>query len=229
LTIEDRLRLDRLINRAAGYLRGYPTDAVENIQQRLLTLAKAAEGPVDMGLQLTVGPGIDEIQHLPAARADRVILEATPVPRTELSGKCDHRVLVLSDREVRLYESVAGELYEVRDGTFPLHQGPKGPTGSEASPHLAVPRPLPDRRRGPSRQAGRRALLARADAALHRYVSTRPTPLVIVGLTRQLRQFVYGTVHAGLIVAQIPGNYERTRATELAAVVNRCLAARRAI
>ena len=56
LTIEDRERLDRLINRAAGYLRGYPTDTVERTIDRLRELAvKAAREPVTNGLQLTVG------------------------------------------------------------------------------------------------------------------------------------------------------------------------------
>jgi Bacterial archaeo-eukaryotic release factor family 3 len=232
LTTEDQQRLDRLIDRAAGYLRGYPTDTVARTVERLRRLAaKAATSPVSNGLQLTVGPDVDDIEAVPAVSADRVILEGTSLPRTQLSGRCDLRVLVITDDEVRLYEGAGGELYEIRDGAFPLSRGPADRTRHGTLPSIAPPRPFSDRRRSRSRHrgAGREALLARADAALHRYVSTRPTPIVVVGSTRNLRLFRYVTAHSGLIVAQITGNYGRTRAGQLAAVVNRRLAARRAI
>jgi hypothetical protein len=228
LVERDRQRLHRLIDRVSGYLRGYPPDTIDGTLGRLRALAdRSAQTPVDSGLQLTVGPGIDQIKQLPTVLADRVILEPSPAPvgiqSSPLASAGDpasHRVLVLDDHEIRLYEAVDGTLYEVRDGSFPVRP-------SQAS---SSPRPFRDRKRSRRyRRAGRRALYSRADAALGRYTGTRPVPLVVVGMTRHLRLFRDITNHADLVIAEISGNYGRTPAAVLAPVVNRRLAARRAI
>jgi hypothetical protein len=227
----DRLKLHRLVNRVAGYLRGYPPDTIDDVMGRLRALAQSgSEAPVEGGVQLTVGPGLDEVRHLPTAQIDRVILEPTPVPvaiRPTLgSDPADHRVLVLADHEIRLFDSVRGALYEVRDGVFPV-------TGT---PVVSGPRPFRDRDRdrrpggvGGRRQQRRRRLCARADEALTRSVSTRPAPVVVVGSRRDVRMFREITGHADLIVAEVTGNYGRTPPNVLAPIVNRRLAARRAI
>jgi hypothetical protein len=81
LTGPDRDRLHRLINRVAGYLRDYPPEAVDDTLRRLRSLAdNVLAGSVEGGLQLTVGPGVDEIKLLSTARADRLILEPTRTP-----------------------------------------------------------------------------------------------------------------------------------------------------
>jgi hypothetical protein len=218
----DRQRLDRLIDRVAGYLRGYPPDAVDETLGRLRALAdQGSDGPVDHGLQLTVGPGVDELKPLPAARADRVILEPSPGPAgLGRFREPEYGVLVLTDHEVRLYEAVGGALYEVRNGSFPLHR-------SDAPMHAPTNAPTNSART--SRQTKRRAFFLRADAALARYVSTRPVPIVLVGLSRHLRLFAELTAQADRIVAEVPGNYGRAPASALAPIVNRRLAARRAI
>jgi hypothetical protein len=227
----DRLKLHRLVNRVAGYLRGYHPDAIEDIMGRLRALAtRGSEAPVEGGLQLTVGPGVDELRHLPTAQIDRVILEPTPVPvamRPPLGGdSADHRVLVLADHEIRLFDSVGGTLYEVRDGLFPVTGAPV-PSG---------PRPFRDRDRdrrpggvGGRRQQRRQLLCTQADEALTRYISTRPAPLVVVGSRRDVRFFRELTDHGDLIVADVTGNYGRTPPNVLGPIVNRRLAARRAI
>jgi hypothetical protein len=186
---------------------------------------------VEGGVQLTVGPGLDELRQLPSAQIDRVILEPTPVPvaigPSLGSDTADHRVLVLADHEIRLFDSVRGTLYEVRDGVFPI-------TGPAV---LSGPRPMRERDRDPRaggrgvggrRQRRRLHLWARADEALTRYLSTRPAPLVVVGSRRDLRLFRELTDHGDLIVAEVNGNYGRTPPNVLAPIVNRRLAARRA-
>jgi Bacterial archaeo-eukaryotic release factor family 3 len=224
----DRQRLHRLINRVSGYLRGYPPQTIDGTLGRLRALAdQGSRAPVDSGLQLTVGPGIDEIKQVPMARADRVILEPSPSPvgiqssPLALAGDpASHRVIVLDELEIRLYEAVDGTLYEVRDGSFPIR-----PSQVPSSP-----RPFRDRKssRG-HRRAGLRALFFRADTALDRYTGTRPVPLVVVGLSRHLRLFRDVTKHVDLVIAEVSGNYGRTPAADLGPIVNRRLAARRAI
>jgi hypothetical protein len=220
LTGRDRQQLDRLIERVSGYLRGYTPDTIESTLGRLRALAdQGLEASVESALQLTVGPGIDEIKQLPTARADRVILEPSAAP-VRTAEPADTYVLVLADHEVRLFDAVGGALYEVRNVSFPLRH----PSST------ASPRPFRDRHRGGrQRQASRQALFGRADAALDRYISTRPAPLVVVGLSRHLRLFRDITQHADLIIAEVSGHYGRTPPSDLAPIVNRRLAARRAI
>jgi hypothetical protein len=51
----------------------------------------------------------------------------------------------------------------------------------------------------------------------------------VVGLSRHLRLFRDVTTHDDLVIAEVSGNYGRTPAAVLAPVVNRRLAARRAV
>ncbi|MER7070337.1 hypothetical protein [Terrabacter sp. NPDC000476] len=139
---------------------------------------------------------------LPEAVVDRVVVDPTFATRDlvrALHRTPRHVVLVLTEREARLFDGVGDSLTPAHSTAFPLVR-------------------RDDRGRATSTGADRRtdAFLRTVDRALGTYLRLHPAPLVLIGTARTLARF--GGISANLrrLAGRIHGSHARTPLPELA-------------
>lgn len=180
---------------------------------RLQELAQQArEGPTEAGLGLFLGAQVALVVTFPFPVDDEVVVDgALPARATQPAlGWPEYRVLVLSEREARLFEGAADRLVERKSDGFPVR---------------AQPLPCP-RQRGRGRQAKlashRAEALARhlraVDRALGRAAQERPAPLVLAGVEHQAAAFRRSSTHAASVLGRMPGAHLASSPERLAAL-----------
>ncbi|MGY1735517.1 baeRF3 domain-containing protein [Geodermatophilus sp. SYSU D00684] len=187
MTDDDARRLQRLAAQAADRLTrdgAHPplADAVAG------AVTAARHGPTGAGIAVYVNGVVREVVRLPVPVADRVVVDPTFATRDlvrALHRTPRHVVLLLSGREARLLEGVAGELRPPPRSAFPLT----------------------------ARDEDADAFLRRVDRALGTHLRLHPAPLVLVGGGRATARFrrlsrntarLAGTVPADLTRAPLP-------------------------
>lgn len=143
---------------------------------------------------------------LPVEVQDRVVVDPTFATRDlvrALHRTPRHVVLVLSEREARLYDGVGGVLRPAATGTFPLRR--------EAS----VRGRHPDRPQ--LRETETLGFLRSVDTALGTYRAQHPSPLVLVGPPRVLAALTGVARHLGRLAGTVSGNHISTPLDSLSA------------
>ncbi len=154
-----------------------------------------------------------QVLTLPFSVRARVVIDETFATRDLAAGWARsprYRVLVLSEKPTRLFNAVADQLIEVRHGGFPVViEGALG----EPLPSGAYP-PHASRSNEAHRQFFRHV-----DRALGKVSAADPTPVVVVGLERDLAYYDEVTGHGELIVGRVQGDHHETAPRELGAIV----------
>lgn len=222
MTVTDHTRLQDLIDQIPGQLRKLDTSATRIIVTALNRLAdRVAAEPVDQAIGLFVGPRTQRALRIGVPVLDRAVVEQTFVTRDlvrALQRTPRHLVLVFTDREARLFESVNGALRPATGTAFPY-----------AAPRTRRPRrTTADRPR--LEQADSAAFLREVDRRLAPYRAVHPSPLVLVGPESLLTGFVNTGRHLHRLAGTVPGHHIDIPLDRLAAltrpVVQRYLASR---
>ena len=205
----------RLVGRDITRLTTLVTDAVRRLEtefgqpaarplaERLRHLAiDAAERPSRTGLALYVSSGHASSWALPVPVQDRTVVDPTFATRDlvrSLHRTPRHVVLVLTDREARLFDGIDEHLLPTVGAAFPLTAGTRGREAGRR----------PQRTRDHSSES-KDAFLRTVDRALGTYLRLHPAPLVLVGAQRTLARFLGLSRNTGRLAGTIYGSHART-------------------
>ena len=239
----DRSRLRGLARQVADRIAA--EDAGSDAHQHLLheldrVVDAAAADPTGAAVALFVNASTSLRLTLPVEVVDRAVVDPTFATRDlvrAMHRTPRHSVLVLSERQVQLYEGVFGSLRPAPGRRFPLERGrdDRAPRGRH-----------PDRPR--LRDAEVTAFLRDVDDALGAHLAARPMPLIVVGPAKLLTIFTGLSRHLGRLAGTVTGNlagaplgqlaarirpvvesYLRSRETEALALVDRRVGEGRAV
>lgn len=199
----DRLRrlVDSAVRRLSAELEPAESEPVADRLQTLLI--EALDGPADRAVALFVGWGTARLHHLPVDVTDRVVVDPTFATRDlvrALHRRPRHLVLVLAAGAARLLESDGITLRDVGRTTF--------------TPDGAGARGVRSGRRPDVRTA-----LREADRALGAVIGRRPAPVVVVGVSRLVAEFLGLTRHRSAIAGTVRGSHLRSPAMTLEPLV----------
>jgi hypothetical protein len=212
MTSIDAARLDRLVAAAARRLRDevehHPIEPVLARLQRLA--AEARHVRPSRAVALFASFHHDALVVVPVDVVDRVVVDPTFATRDLVRGLAARprvRMVVVSERTVRLLEGSAGALAEV---DLALPEAPS-PDGSARGGRGRRNRPTAeDRRRDATR-------LRHAAAAVRARQSADPLPVVVAGVTRQIAAWASEFGDDG-VVGTIPGSHDVTPIARLDAL-----------
>jgi Bacterial archaeo-eukaryotic release factor family 3 len=208
-------RLSRLVAEARERLRAeLGSDGATDLVRQLETLSRdAMDRPTRGAVALYVSPGHRSAWGLPVAVVDRTVIDPTFATRDlvrSLHRTPRHVVLVLTEREARLFEAVADTMLPPPTGPFPLvSRASRVDRPGRASRH---PRASRDDVDGDF-------FLRTVDQALGTYLRVHPAPLVLVGATRTLTRFTRLSRNLGRLAGTVPGSHLRTPLPALAALI----------
>jgi len=215
LTSRDAVRLHRLVDVACRRLRSEPDQELATAlakRVRHLTVA-VRRSSTTRAMALFVSEDHCEVVYLPAAVADRVVIDPTFATRDLVRLLADHpryRLVALSDHGARLFEGRPGELAEITTGQFPI-------TLRSTPEHNDR-----GRRFGRDRSSGRDAALRAHLRAVDHFLSSRmahdPLPLILAGVSRQVATFRQVTRRETSIIGTIAGNHDRSSPARLDAL-----------
>jgi hypothetical protein len=134
---------------------------------------------------------------------DRAVVDPTFATRDlvrSLHRTPRHVVLVLTDREARLFDGIDDHLLPTIRSAFPLTSGTRGARGVGRRPQ----------RTGDHSSESKEAFLRSVDRALGTYLRLHPAPLVIVGARRTLARFLALSRNTGRLAGTIHGSHART-------------------
>lgn len=205
-------RLEQLVDDAARRLRlEFGPSVATDLRGGLLELARdAAERPTRSSVALYLSSRHSSAWGLSQPVVDRVVVDPTFATRDlvrSLHRTPRHVVLVLTEREARLFDGAGDTLLPSFAGPFPLvDRTPRrhGRTG-RGSPGAE------DQRRD--------AFLRTVDRGLGTYLSLHPAPLVLVGAGRTLAAFTRISVNLGRLAGTVPGSHARTPLPTLARLI----------
>ena len=214
MTHVDAARLDRLV--AAAERRLWVEVAHHPIEPVLARLARLAQDaktrPTTRAVALFASFHHDALVDLPVGVVDRVVVDPTFATRDlvrALAARPRVRVVVVSDRTVRLLEGASGGLVEI-DLTLPSPA-----TGTGASRGRRSRRSREDgelrRRRGSAR-------LRHAATVVRARHTADPLPMVVVGVTRQVAAWT-GVFGDDAVVGTVPGSHDTTSVARLDVLV----------
>lgn len=206
LTAADGARLTFLVAEAVTRLESeVGRDAAATLRDGLTGLAEdALRRPSRAGLALYVSASHASAWSLPVTVVDRTVVDPTFATRDllrSLHRTPRHLVLVLTDREARLFDGFGDTLLPALGGAFPL----------------ATPPARPRRQGGRSARGGAQsddeavdAFLRTVDRALGAYVALHPAPLVVLGAQRVLSRFLNLSRNLGRLAGTLHGSHART-------------------
>ena len=178
--------------------------AVRPLAERLRERANdAAERPSRAGLALYASSSHSSSWALPVPVQDRAVVDPTFATRDlvrSLHRTPRHVVLVLTDREARLFDGIHDHLLPTIGGAFPLTASTRGSRAGGRRPQ----------RTGDHSSESKDAFLRSVDRALGTYLRLHPAPLVIVGAQRTLARFLGLSRNTGRLAGTIPGSHART-------------------
>ena len=207
----DAAKLDRLVA-AAGrrMVAEAPHLVIEPVLARLHRLSEEARRqPTGWAIALYASDDHDAAVVLPIAVVDRVVIDPTFATRDLVRSLARHprvRLVVASERHVRVLEGWSGQLTEVRlDGL--------------ASPTTGHDRGDRSRAFGREADRGRRARSAVRARRAADVVTARhrrdPLPLVLAGGRRQIAVWRKVPSIAEALIGIIPGNHDETPIAQL--------------
>ena len=211
LTARDADRLDRLV-RAVGRRMAHeaPHHSVEPVLARLHRLTDEVRAArTGRGIALFASDEHDAAVVLPITVEDRVVVDPTFATRDLVRSLARHprvRVVVASERRVRILEGWSGQLVEV--GVLPSAAATAGRGRGDRG--LGVRRDVDRVRRARTGLEVRRA--TEAVAARQR---RDPLPLVLAGVGRQVAAWKGVPVIADALIGSIPGNHDGTPVAQL--------------
>lgn len=200
-------RLARLVMQACDRLDSElgAADAA-SLRDRLEALSRdAMTRPTRDGVALYVGESHASAWALPVAVLDRAVVDPTFATRDlvrALHRTPRHVVLVLTDREARLFDGVGDTLLPAVTGPFPL-------VGARP-PRAGRPSPATSRSRVTEVDDEGEAFLRTVDRALGTYLRLHPAPLVLVGAPRTTARFRHLSRNVGRLAGTISGSHART-------------------
>jgi hypothetical protein len=211
LSSVDAARLDRLVAAAGRRLRTevahHPIEPVLARLQRLSVDARSVA--TGRSVALFASFHHDALVVVPVDVVDRVVVDPTFATRDLVRGLAARprvRVVVVSERTVRLLEGCAGALVEIDLALpeVPSADGSRGGRGRRNRPAAE------DRRRDATR-------LRHVAAAVHARQSVDPLPVVVAGVTRQIAAWTSEFGDDG-VVGTIPGSHDVTPIARLDAL-----------
>lgn len=213
----DAVRLARLVTRAEERLAAEcPPELRGRLAGRLRDLAADAAGRrTRSAVALFAADDHASSWSLPVGVADRVVVDPTFATRDlvrALHRTPRHVVLVLADREARLFDGVGDTLLPAVSSAFPLVSD--RPRGGVTAARLGRAR---GRRR--DRAGDDDTFLRSVDAALGSYLATHPAPLVVAGTRRTVASFTRVSRNAGRLAGTLVGSHARTPLPTLVTLV----------
>jgi len=208
-------RLSRLVAEAGQRLRSELDSAqARELEQSLEALSQDAMArPTRGAVALYVSSAHRSAWGLPMTVVDRIVIDPTFATRDlvrSLHRTPRHVVLVLTEREARLFDAVADTMLPPPSGPFPLVS-----TGSRPGrPGRVSARP-----RATAVEVDGDAFLRTVDRALGTYLRLHPAPLVLVGAQRTLTRFTHLSRNLGRLAGTVPGSHLRTPLPVLAALI----------
>jgi hypothetical protein len=218
-------QLEKVIKQAKDQLQNKYTDAV------ITPLKQAIDdlfGQIDFmhnsaGIGLFVSPTIKTLIHFFFPVREKVIIGDSFEIRELIYDSfynIPYSVLMLSQKEARLFDGLLNMLTEVTDGQFPkkntaTYEYSKPTRGSSYVGHAFVKEFEKDK--SVLEEIRLKSFLHETDEFLNQYVRIE-TPLIITGEAKDLSYFNILTTHIKNIACQIPGNYSTYNNTELGAL-----------
>lgn len=197
MTNGDAARLERLQSRALGRLREEgllnAADPLVNALDRLVH--EAVTSPTDRAVAIYASAAVARSVRLPIEVADREVVDPTFATRDlvrALHRTPRHVVLVLSAHRAMLFDGAGGRLAPVSSSHFPM-----------------------DLRTMPSGDGTVR--LRAVDRALGTYLHLHPSPVVLLGPTKQVAAFRATSRHLQRLAGCVIGSFEHADLEELAA------------
>jgi Bacterial archaeo-eukaryotic release factor family 3 len=151
---------------------------------------------------------------LPVRVVDRAVVDPTFATRDlvrALHRTPRHVVLVLTDREARLFDGVGDVLLPALPGPFPIV--------AARLRRKDRPRRSRGKRRVTEVRDEREAFHRTVDRALGTYLRLRPAPLVLVGASRTLARFTHLSRNLGRLAGTVHGSHVRTPLPMLASLI----------
>jgi hypothetical protein len=213
---EDQIRLRNLIRQAKErLLREFEKREVAPLISRL----EVWGGTIDFasfseGLALFVSRDFDQAITLPYTLPERVVVDETFLTRDlvfAMNRAQRYWVLALSEKPTRLFEGCREALLESMTGGFPLmHEGPGGEQSLPGGFGI---------RKSAYRDEYMRQFFRKVDSALRPLAMDNQMPLAVAGVDRYLAFFGEVTQHRELIIATLPGSYDKASAHELGRLI----------
>ena len=215
MTRGDARRLAVLVSGAADRLTAeLGAGPSKELRDRRLALAGDAAGRrTRSAVALYASRTTSSSWSLPVPVPDRAVVDPTFATRDlvrSLHRTPRHVVLVLTDREARLFDGAGERLLPAAGAAFPLARAGRVQRGSRRGRAAHVE---------DSEDAGRDAFLRTVDRALGAYLRLRPAPLVVVGARRTAARFTALSRNTGRLAGVVPGSHTRTPLPTLAGLV----------
>ena len=207
-------RLEQLVDDATRRLRsefGGPVAASLADDLRHL-VDDAKERPTRAAVALYVSSRHISAWSLPQPVVDRAVVDPTFATRDlvrSLHRTPRHVVLVLTEREARLFDGAGDTLLPPFGGPFPLiDRTPRRHTRTGGGPA-----------KGGDQDRRAETFLRTVDRALGTYLSLHPAPLVLVGASRTLTRFTRISRNLGRLAGTVQGSHARTPLPTLARLI----------
>jgi len=226
MTRVDAARMDRLVDEAAARMDvECGAEARQQLAGALRHLAADSKGRRSRSaVALYAADGSSSAWSLPVPVVDRVVVDPTFATRDlvrALHRTPRYLVLVVTDREGRLFEGADDVLLPVPDPAFPVAADPRGRRrASRGRVRRGARGPAGDR---PAVDAD--TFLRTVDAALSSYLDAHPAPFVVAGTGRTVAAFGRLTRCSRLLAGVLRGGHARTPLPTLAAGVRPVLEA----
>jgi release factor family 3 len=220
MTIPDAGRLGDLVAEAQlRLIDELGAEASLPLRNRLRELAADATGRATRSaVALYVSAHTSSAWSLSVDLIDRVVVDPTFATRDlvrSLHRTPRHVVLVMTDREARLFDGLGDTLIPALSGHFPLRRADRVTSRERAGRSERGDRV---ERRGETGDAARDAWLRIVDRALGSYLRLHPAPLVLVGTERLLARYTPLSRATGRLAGTITGSHSRTPLPTLAAL-----------
>lgn len=207
-------RLEQLVDDATRRLRselGAPVAA--SLRDDLIHLVDdVKERPTREAVALYVSSRHVSAWGLPQPVVDRAVVDPTFATRDlvrSLHRTPRHVVLVLTERDARLFDGAGDTLLPPFGGPFPLvDRTPRRHTRTGGGP---VKGGEQDRRAD--------TFLRTVDRALGTYLSLHPAPLILVGAGRTLARFIRTSSNLARLAGTVQGSHARTPLPTLARLI----------
>lgn len=207
-------RLERLVDDATRRLRSeLGAHVAESLRDDLRHLVgDVRDRPTRAAVALYVSSRHISAWGLPQPVVDRAVVDPTFATRDlvrSLHRTPRHVVLVLSEREARLFDGSGDTLRPPPGARFPqVDRAPRRHARAGGGP---VKGGEQDRRPD--------AFLRTVDEALGAYLSLHPAPLVLVGAGRTLARFTRTSRNLGRLAGTVQGSHARTALPTLARLI----------
>lgn len=207
-------RLEQLVDDATRRVRAeFGSSVASAMRDDLLHLLDdVKERPTRAAVALYVASAHVSAWALPQPVTDRAVVDPTFATRDlvrALHRTPRHVVLVLTEREARLFDGAGESLLPPFSGPFPmLDRTPRRHTRTGGGPAKGAEQ---DRRAD--------AFLRAVDRALGTYLSLHPAPLILVGASRTLARFTRISTNLARLAGTVQGSHARTPLPTLARLI----------